>query len=148
MRAAIDAVRVAGTPDGPVPVVILSVDREADVVPIFVGIEEARAIAQGIDAVDTGRPMTHDLILDILEELGTRVDHVLVSSMAEGTFLAKLHLETPRGAATIDTRPSDSIALASRIGADIQVAEPVFEESRQAPEEFAELQDIREAFGR
>ena len=146
MNATIDAVRVAGTPDGPVPVVVLAIDGESDVVPIFIGPEEARAIAHGMDAVDIGRPLTHDLTLDIVEELGARVDHVVVSGLDEGTYLAELHLQTPRGEAVVDARPSDSLALASRTNAPIEVAEVVFEEGRQAPEEFADLQDIREAF--
>jgi bifunctional DNase/RNase len=146
MNATIDAVRVAGTPDGPVPVVVLAVEGESDIVPIFIGIEEARAIAHGMDAVDIGRPLTHDLTLDIVEELGSRVDHVVVSGLDEGTYLAELHLQTPRGEAVVDARPSDSLALAARTNAPIEVAEVVFEEGRQAPEEFADLQDIREAF--
>jgi hypothetical protein len=146
MNATIDAVRVAGTPEGPVPVVILAVEGETDVVPIFIGVEEARAIAHGMDAVDIGRPLTHDLTLDIVEELGSRIDRVVVSGLEEGTYLAELHLQTPRGEAVVDARPSDSLALASRTNAPIEMRPEVFEEGRQAPEEFADLQDIREAF--
>jgi bifunctional DNase/RNase len=146
MNATIDAVRVAGTPEGPVPVVILTIEGETDVVPIFIGLEEARAIAQGMDAIDIGRPLTHDLTLDIMEELGSRVAQIIISALNEGTFLAELHLKTPRGEAMVDARPSDSLALASRTNAPIEVAAQVFEKGRQTPEEFTELQDIREAF--
>jgi bifunctional DNase/RNase len=147
MRAEIDAVRVAGTPDGPVPVVLLSIDGETDVLPIFVGVDEARSIAHGIDAIDIGRPMTHDLTLDIIEELGGRIDRVVVSELREGTYIADLHLVTPRESVVIDARPSDSMAMAARTNAPIEVAESVFEEGREEPEEFEELRDIREVLG-
>ncbi|MFC6940141.1 bifunctional nuclease family protein [Salinirubellus sp. GCM10025818] len=147
MRAEIDAVRVAGTPDGPVPVVLLSVEEQSDVLPIFVGIDEARSIAHGIDAIDIGRPMTHDLTLDIIEELGGRVDRVVVSELRESTYIADLHLNTPREDVVVDARPSDSLAMAARTNAPVEVSEIVFEEGREAPEEFADLQDIREVLG-
>ena len=147
MRAEIDAVRVAGTPDGPVPVVLLSIEGESDVLPIFVGVDEARSIAHGIDAIDIGRPMTHDLMLDIIEELGGRVDRVVVSELRENTYIADLHLNTPREDVVVDARPSDSLAMAARTDAPIDVSEAVFEEGREDPEEFTDLQDIREVLG-
>jgi hypothetical protein len=147
MRAHIDAVRVAGTPDGPVPVVVLAVEGETDVLPIFVGIDEARSIAHGLDAIDVGRPMTHDLTLDIVEELGGRVDRVVVSDLREGTYIADLHLNTPREDAVVDARPSDSLAMAARTNSPIEVSEAVFEEGQEDPDEFADLRDIREVLG-
>jgi hypothetical protein len=147
MRAEIDAVRVAGTPDGPVPVVLLSIEGESDVLPIFVGVDEARSIAHGIDAIDIGRPMTHDLTLDIIEELGGRIDRVVVSELRESTYIADLHLNTPREDVVLDARPSDSLAMAARTNAPVEVSEIVFEEGREDPEEFADLQNIREVLG-
>lgn len=147
MRAQIDAVRVATTPDGPVPVVVLSIEDETDVLPIFVGVDEARSIAHGLDAVDIGRPLTHDLTLDIVEELGGRIDRVVVSELRDGTYIADLHLDTPRDPVVVDARPSDSLAMAARTNAPIEIAEAVFEAGREEPEEFAELRDIREVLG-
>ena len=147
MHAQIDAVRVAGTPDGPVPVVVLSVEGETDVLPIFVGVDEARSIAHGVDAIDIGRPMTHDLTLDIVEELGGRIDRVVVSELRDGTYIADLHLDTPRDDAVVDARPSDSLAMAARTNAPIEVSDAVFEEGRESPEEFEELRNIREVLG-
>jgi hypothetical protein len=147
MRAQIDAVRVAGTPDGPVPVVVLSVEGETDVLPIFVGVDEARSIAHGVDAIDIGRPMTHDLTLDIVEELGGRVDRVVVSELRDGTYIADLHLNTPREDVVVDARPSDSLAMAARTNAPVEVSEAVFDEGREDPAEFEELRDIREVLG-
>ena len=128
MRAEIDAVRVAGTPDGPVPVVLLSIEGESDVLPIFVGVDEARSIAHGIDAIDIGRPMTHDLTLDIIEELGGRIDRVVVSELRESTYIADLHLNTPREDVVVDARPSDSLAMVARTNAPVEVSEIVFED--------------------
>jgi bifunctional DNase/RNase len=144
MNAHIDAVRVAETPDGPVSVVILAVDDSEDVLPIFVGFEEAASIARGMDARDIGRPLTHDLTLDLMEELGGRVDRVVVSDVEEGTYIADLHVETPRGSAVVDARPSDSLALAARTNAPIAVEEAVFEDGARSPDQFEELRDVRE----
>jgi bifunctional DNase/RNase len=144
MNAHIDGVRVAGTPDGPLPVVLVGVDGEDDVLPIFVGFEEATSIARGLDATDIGRPLTHDLTLDLVEELGGHIDHVAVSDVDEGTYYADLHVDTPRGGAVVDARPSDSLALAARTDAPIEVAEAVFEDGRRDPAEFDDLDDIRE----
>ncbi|WP_135820509.1 bifunctional nuclease family protein [Halostella litorea] len=144
MDATIDAVRVAGTPDGPVPVAVLAVEDEPDVLPIFIGFDEAASIARGLDAEDIGRPLTHDLLLDVVEELGGRVDRVTVSAVEDGTYIADLAIETPRGEATVDARPSDSLALAARTNAPVSVDESVFESGRQPREEFDDLDDIRE----
>jgi bifunctional DNase/RNase len=145
MDASIDSVLVAGTDDGPVGVVVLDVEGRADVLPISVGIEEAASIARGMDAADAnGRPMTHDLMLDVVEALGGRLDRVVVSAVEEGTYTADAHFETPRDGAVVDARPSDSLAMASRTRAGIEVAEPVFDEGRRPREDFAELRDIRE----
>lgn len=144
MQASIDAVRVASTQEGPVPVVVLGVEGDEDVLPIFIGFDEATAIARGLDAVDLGRPLTHDLLLDVVEELGGRVDHVAVNRVEEGTYLADLHLETPRDRVIVDARPSDSLALAARTNVPIEVDQSVFEAGRQPATTFGDMADIRE----
>lgn len=145
MKATIDAVRVAGTPDGPVGVLVLDTDQETDaVLPIFIGLEEATSIAHGLDAEDIGRPLTHDLLLDVMEELGGRVERVVVSRIHEGTYYADLHIETPRDMVVVDARPSDALALAARLNAPIEITEEVFADGRRDREELAELTDIRE----
>jgi len=147
MNASIDSVRVAGTPEGPTGIVLLGVeDEEYDVLPIFIGLEEATSIARGADAVDLGRPLTHDLLLDTVEELGGRIDRIVVSQVEDGTYIADLHLATPRGETVVDARPSDSLALAARTNAPIEVSSNVFEEGRQPADEFVELQDVREVY--
>ena len=152
MKASIDGVRVAGTPQGPVPVLVLSVEGETDVLPIFIGFEEATSIARGLEAADIGRPLTHDLLLDVMEELGGRIDRVVVSEIEEGdgdggTYIADLHVQTPRETVVVDARPSDSMALAARTNAPIEVETPVFESGRDDREKFAELTDLRDVPG-
>jgi len=153
MQASIDAVRVAGTPQGPVPVVVLAVEGEDDVVPIFIGFNEATSIARGLEAEDIGRPLTHDLLLDVMEELGSRIDRVVVNEIEAredgqgGTYIADLHLETPRSETVIDARPSDSLALAARTNAPIEVTDEVFADGRDDSEKFADLEDIRNVSG-
>jgi bifunctional DNase/RNase len=144
MDAAIEGVRVASTPTGPVPVVLLAPDDEPDFLPIFIGFDEAASIARGLDAEDIGRPLTHDLTLDIVEELGGRVERVVVRDIEDGTYLADVHLATPRDGVVVDARPSDSLALAARTSAPIEVADHVFEDGRRDPDEFDDLEDIRE----
>ena len=145
MNASIDAVRVAGTPDGPVPVVVLSFEDESGVLPIFIGFDEANSIAHGMDAYDIGRPLTHDLLLNVMEELGGRIERIEISEISEeGTYIADLHLQGPRNSVVVDARPSDSLALAARTNAPIEVSEEVFEQGRQERAQFDELADIRE----
>ncbi|PSQ42226.1 hypothetical protein BRD17_09205 [Halobacteriales archaeon SW_7_68_16] len=144
MDATIESVRVAGTPDGPVPVVVLTAAGEAEVLPIFIGFEEARSIARGLEAEDVGRPMTHDLLLDVVEELGGRITEIVVDDLTDGTYTADLHLDTPRGETTLDARPSDSLALAARTDVPIRVDARVFEDGRRPPDEFEILDDIRD----
>ena len=131
MDAHIEGVRVAETPSGLAAVVTL-------------GVEEATSIARGLDAQDIGRPMTHDLLLDVMEELGGRVERVVVSGLDDGTYVADLHVDTPRGDAVVDARPSDSLALASRTNADIEITPSVFEAGSEPAEEYDDLDDVRE----
>jgi bifunctional DNase/RNase len=144
MDAHIDGVRVAETPTGLAAVVLLGVEGHEDVLPIFIGIEEATSIARGQDATDIGRPLTHDLMLDVMEELGGRIERVVVSGLDDNTYVADLHIETPRTAAVVDARPSDSLALAARTNADIEIEADVFEAGRESPDEYDALDDVRE----
>ena len=150
MDAAIDAVRVAGTPDGPVPVVLLATGPETDeLLPIFVEFDQALSIARGMDAEDIGRPLTHDLMLDVIEELGGRVERVVVSALVESTYIAELYIDTPRGeAVVVDARPSDALSLVARTNAPLEIDDSVFEEGRRPRAEFDELEAIQQVVER
>ena len=144
MDAHIEGVRVAETPSGLAAVVALGVKDDEAVLPIFIGVEEATSIARGLDAEDIGRPMTHDLLLDVMEELGGRVERVVVSDLDDSTYVADLHVDTPRSEAVVDARPSDSLALAARTDADIEIEPSVFEAGSEPADEYDDLDDVRE----
>ena len=112
------------------PIVILK-DKEGDrVLPIWVGIFEANAIALQIENIATPRPMTHDLLRNIITDLEGRVDRVVVSDLKENTFYAIVHLTVRGERVAVDARPSDAIALALRTRAPILVEETVIENAK------------------
>jgi len=112
------------------PIVILR-DQEGDrILPIWVGVFEANAIALQIENVQTPRPMTHDLLKNILEDLSARVERIVVCDLKENTFYALIHLRRNGQVLTIDARPSDAIALALRARAPIFVEESVIQSAR------------------
>src|ERR1700750_310941 len=103
------------------PIVILK-DKEGDrVLPIWVGIFEANAIALQIENIATPRPMTHDLLRNVITDLDGRVDRIVVSELKENAFYAVIHLTVRGEAVAIDARPSDAIALALRTQSPILV---------------------------
>ncbi len=121
------------------PIVLLrETDGEHRTLPIFIGGPEATAIAFALEQVETPRPMTHDLMKDVLDGLGVRLDRVVVTELRESTFYAELHLATNGQTHVVSSRPSDAIALAVRTGTTIYADESVLDEAGYAPEEEAE----------
>ena len=112
------------------PVVILRDLDKGLFLPIWVGIFEANAIALEMEKVATPRPMTHDLLKNLLTELNTRVERVVINDLRENTFFARIHLARGDSTLQVDSRPSDAIALALRAHAEIFVEEMVLEKSR------------------
>ena len=108
------------------PIIILRDEEEKRSLPIWVGIFEANAIALELEKIATPRPMTHDLIKNILETIEAQVLKVVVTDLKENTFFAVLHLRFGTAEYTVDSRPSDAIALALRVAAPIYVDEEVF----------------------
>src|SRR6267378_5155298 len=97
------------------PIVLLrEADGEHRVLPIFIGAVEATAIAFALQGVVTERPMTHDLMRDVLGELGVTVERVVVTELRQSTYFAELHLRQDENRHTVSSRPSDAIALAAR----------------------------------
>ena len=112
------------------PIVILKdLDGNA-VLPIWVGVYEANAIALEIEKVATPRPMTHDLIKNLLLGLNTAVHKVVVNDLREDTFYALIWLEQDGQTISIDSRPSDALALALRLDCPIYVEESVLKSSK------------------
>jgi bifunctional DNase/RNase len=124
------------------PVVILrEVAGQRRVLPIFIGVPEAQAIALTMQNIETPRPMTHDLMKNLLDEVGAQVERITVTELREGTFFAEIILSSQGEVRTVSSRPSDAIALAIRIGSPIYADEDVLEEAgrvEQPDEEEAE----------
>ena len=112
-------------PTSNLPIVVLRDVKSKLFLPIWIGVFEANAIALRIEGVESPRPMTHDLMRSLLEELGAEVRQVLISDLRDNTFYAQIHLEVKSGPLTIDSRPSDALALALRAEAPIFVLRDV-----------------------
>ncbi|MFZ0058992.1 MAG: bifunctional nuclease family protein [Acidimicrobiales bacterium] len=128
------------------PVVLLQeVDGERSL-PIFIGAPEATAIAFAIQGVEVQRPMTHDLMKDLLDALGASVARVVVSEVRDATYFAEIHLMVAGRALELSSRPSDAIALAARTHSPLYVEDDLMEaagvvlddeeEDEDAPEEI------------
>jgi bifunctional DNase/RNase len=124
------------------PVVILrETAGQRRVLPIFIGGPEAQAIALSMQNIETPRPMTHDLMRNLLDETGAQIERITVTELREGTFFAEIVLSAQGEVRTVSSRPSDAIALAIRIGSPIFAEEDVLEEAgrvEQPDEEEAE----------
>jgi bifunctional DNase/RNase len=126
------------------PIVILKKPDENLFLPIWIGVFEANAIALQLEGVETPRPMTHDLLRAVISGLGAQVDGVVVHSLVENTFHAKILLSSNKnGKVEVDARPSDAIALALRCHAPIRVAESVFREAHALDFREGEDQETR-----
>lgn len=110
------------------PVVILEEQRGGRRLPIWIGVNEARAIAQRLEDVTPPRPNTHDLAKRLVEGLDGAVERVTVTELRESTYYAVIALRTGGARIEIDSRPSDAIALALRTAAPVFVREALFEE--------------------
>jgi len=118
------------------PIVLLrEIDGSHRTLPIFIGGPEATALAVALGGGETPRPMTHDLIKNVLEELGWQLERVVVTELRESTFFAELHLTSNGSTHVISSRPSDAIALAARTGTTIFADESVLDEAAYPPEE-------------
>ncbi len=127
----VESVRVHG-PSGR-HVVILKDTEQERYLPIWIGPWEASAIASSLQGLSPERPLTHDLFASALEELGVRVDRVVIAELAEETFHARLHLAWLDRVVEIDSRPSDALALAVRTGGRIFAAAAVLEQAAVQP---------------
>lgn len=123
-------------------VVILKELRRERYLPIWIGPWEANAIAMKLQDLTPERPLTHDLFAATLEQLGVRVQQVVVSDLSDDTYRARLHLEGNGRVFDVDARPSDAIALAVRAGAPIYVAEAVLDRAGVIPESAAEEEKL------
>ncbi len=114
------------------PIVVLKDAHGTAILPIWVGIYEANAIALEIEKVQTPRPMTHDLLKNVLLGLDVKVNKVVVSDLKEDTFYALIWMEKEGQVMSMDSRPSDALALALRLDCPIFVDDEVLRNSKVA----------------
>ena len=129
------------------PIIILRDEEEKRSLPIWVGIFEANAIALELEKIPTARPMTHDLIKNILESVEAKVEKIVVNDLRDNTFFALIHLRLGEEEITVDSRPSDAIALALRVNAPIFVDEDVVRRAKSvevAPKESDDQEKLKE----
>src|SRR5512136_370676 len=112
-------------PISKMPIVVLENPRNEQILPIWIGVFEANAIALTIENVPTPRPMTHDLLKNFLEKLNIAIEKIVVNDVRNQTFSALIHCRRADQAIVIDSRPSDAIALALRTSSPIFVEDEV-----------------------
>ena len=122
-------------------VVVLKESDTDRYLPIWIGPFEADAITIQLQGVQVPRPLTHDLLKSFIRELGISVSHVLVSELRNDTFFARIIVDINGNSKEIDSRPSDAIALAVRVGAPIFVAEQVMDLASITPEEEINIEE-------
>ena len=124
------------------PIVVLKDTKSDTVLPIWIGLLEATAIATELEKIQFPRPMTHDLIKNLMGHLGATVDRVEVCDLRDNTFYAWIYLMVQGKESKIDARPSDALAIALRTSARIYVNEAVLEKSKKIETGAkAEIQD-------
>ena len=128
------------------PIVLLKEAGGERYLPIWIGAVEATAIAFALQGIQTPRPMTHDLLRDVLDANEVQVERILITELVDQTFYAVIRMSTNGQAREVSSRPSDAIALAVRIGAPLYAAEEVLEQAgiELRDEEETEVQKFRE----
>jgi len=117
-------------PNTQAPVVVLKDEAGSVHIPIWIGIAEATSIASAIKQLPMARPLTHDLMYEIFQQLGVKVERVVITELRDSTYYAELILSIGDRAAILDSRPSDAIAVALRASAPIFVAERVIDQAK------------------
>jgi len=129
------------------PIVLLQeTSGDSRMLPIFIGQAEATAIALALEEVETPRPMTHDLVKDLLMVMGATLEKVIVTDLRDKTFYAEMHLDVGGKPQVVSCRPSDALAIASRTGSDVFAAVHVVDSAGFIPEpDEAEVEEEGEA---
>ncbi len=132
---------------GKQPIVLLKTREGNKFLPIWIGHPEAAAILMKLQNASTPRPLTHDLLTDVLDQLDARVTRVTVTKLEENTFYAMITVSQNGDEIEIDSRPSDALALAVRTGAPIFAAEDVIAESAiEFEHEVEDTEEVVEKF--
>lgn len=126
--------KVGIDPENGMAVVMLKDTQHERFLPIWIGALEANAIALAVEGIRPPRPLTHDLLMDLLGKCRATINHVTISDLKEDTFFAEISLQTPAGTMDVDARPSDAIALAIRCFAPIFAADKVMDTAAVKPD--------------
>jgi hypothetical protein len=125
-RVTISGVFMANAPEGVTPIVFLE-NEEKRVLPIYIGAAEAFSIQTALEKVPYPRPLTHDLMITVMEELHSKIEKVIIDDLNDGIFFARIVVRKDGEEYEFDARPSDSIALAIRTKAPVYVSTKVME---------------------
>lgn len=128
-----------------VPVVIITDRDEKGFIPIVIGPAEAGAISHGLEGKKPPRPLTHDLLKNLVETFNAKVDRIVIHDLRDETYFARICLKTRDGEVEVDSRPSDAIALALRTDAPIYVSEEVAAKALQVnePQQDDDMEEFR-----
>jgi len=140
-EATVEGVGIGVGEEGPgAPVVLLR--ARGEVVPIFVSSDQAQSMQLALEGEPFERPLTHDLLVEMVAEFGAAIDRVRIDDLADGTFYAKIdteqYLDDRRKEMVFDARPSDGIALSLRVDCPLIVSDEVVDEAGQPPDAFEE----------
>jgi len=138
-EATVEGVGVGVSEEGAgTPVVLLR--ARSEIIPIFVSTDQAQSMQLAIDGEPFERPLTHDLLVEMVAEFGGAIDRVRIDDLTDGTFYAKIDTEQytqdRRKEMVFDARPSDGIAIALRVDCPLVVSEAIIEEAGRPPDEF------------
>lgn len=146
VRCSVTGVFVASSEQGSAPVVLVS-PGDGKVIPIFIGLFEAIAINSALRHDTPPRPMTHDLIISLIEACGATLTAVTIDQIEEGVYFARLVITRAGHEFSLDCRPSDGIAIAVRAGADVLVDESVIDTTAVYRDQLTSLSDIDSCLG-
>ena len=128
------------------PIVVLKDEEDSVFLPIWVGIFEANAIALRLEEVATPRPMTHDLLTNIIADVAGKVTRVVINDLVDSTFYARIFMTLGERQLEIDSRPSDALALALRTDAPIFVDQTVLDQAQTLTAEEGQDEKLRKWF--
>jgi bifunctional DNase/RNase len=117
-------------PNTQAPVVVLKDEAGEVVLPIWIGVAEATSIASAIKQIAMARPLTHDLMMNVMNEIGGRIERIVITELKDSTYYAELVVSVGERALIFDSRPSDAIAMALRASAPIYVTQQVLEQAK------------------
>jgi len=137
MRAVIGGLIIE--PETEMPVVLLMDEAKTRYMPIFIGENEAQAIFRYHHKMWAPRPLTHDLIVSMVETLGAKITRVTVTKLEAGTYFAEIEITRNGEVMKVDARPSDSMAIALKTGVPVYVAQQVFDEASRPVDEGLEI---------